>query len=248
MNNTESLAIQAKSGTEADLLVLWTAVRSFAGWLAYRWIVLYGGVGGVTRDDLMQAAFLGMLAAVESYRPEEGPFITLFRVCTERAFAEWSCGRTPKQWRDPLHHAGSLDQPVRADDSNSDTLGDLVADPKDSFEEVETKIFRLQLTEAVRSAVNELPPDQAAVVRGRLRGDTREQLAQQAGVSPGMIQGRERRAFMFMRRRSDLRSFADELNLFRGVSPETFRRTHTSSTERDAMRLASCSARRSPVS
>ena len=232
------LAMAAKKGTDEDLLELWEAVKSFAGWLAHRWLVLFGGAGGVTRDDLLQAAFLGMLAAVRSYQPEEGPFLPLFRACAERAFSEWSCCRTPKQRRDPLHRALSLDEPISADDPGGAVLGDLISSGRDEREEAEDRLFRAEISEAVRAAIGQLPVDQARTISLHFFGGlTMAKVAELTGTSWGTAAGRERRAFSRLRRRPDMIDLARELNLFHPVGVKQFRRTHTSSTERDALAL-----------
>lgn len=236
--DTEALVIAAKDGTEADLLTLWESVERLAYWIINRWIRAWGGRGGVTREDLEQAAFLAFLQAVRGYESEAGPFVAYFGTCVKREFQRASGCRTPKQARDPLHGALSLDEPIRGAGPDGPPLLDTVADPRDHIGETVDHIFREQLREAVRVALDELPEDQATVVRGRFyENRTRAELSEEAGVSPAAIHLRERRAFTRLRKRQDLRSFAEEINLYHGISPETFRRTHTSATERDALRL-----------
>ena len=241
--DTEALAKAAKDGTEADLLTLWESVKRLAYWIINRWFWAFRGRGGVTREDMEQAAFLALLQAVRGYDPEDGPFVPYFVVTVTRELQRASGCRTPKQARDPLRGALSLDEPLQGDDPSGPTLHDVVADPRDHISEAEDRIFREQLGAAVRAALAELPEDQAAVVRGRFyENRTRAELSEEAGVSPAAIQLRERRAFTRLRKRQDLRSFAEGINLYRGVSLETFRRTHTSSTERDMLRRLGYSA------
>ena len=240
---TEDLVIAAKNGTEADLLILWAEVRRLSCWLVNRWILTWGGHGGVTREDLDQAAFLAFLQAIRGYEPEAGPFIPFFAVCVKRELARAAGCKTPKQARDPLHGALSLDEPIKGAGPDGPTLLDIVDDPRDYISEAEDRIFQEQFGEAVRAALDELPEDQAGVVRGRFfEGRTRAELAKEAGVSPATIQLRERRALTRLRKRQDLRSFAQEMNFYNGTDLASFRRTGSSATERHALRLLGYSA------
>lgn len=236
--DTDALAVRAKAGTEADLLELWEKIRPLACWFANRWQRAWRGRGGVTVEDLEQSAAVALLQAVQGYDPAAGSFTGYYSTIIVREFAEASGLRTPKQARDPLHDAASLDAPLSSEEPDGACLLDTLADPRDLVAEADDIIFRDQLAAAVRAAMKDLPSVEETVIRGRFfEALTLAQLSQRAGVSASMIRARERRAIKRLRRRQDLRAFAAEMNFYRGTDLASFRHTGESSTERHALRL-----------
>ena len=241
--DTEALVNAARAGNEADLLALWTSVRRLVYWCINRWIRSWGDRGGVTAEDLEQAAFVALLQAVQGYEDNAGTFVAYYVTCVTREFSIASGCRTPKQRRDPLHKALSLDAPLSLDEPDGACLLDIIPDPRDSIADAEDLLFQEELATTIRGAVDALPAEQASVVRARYFENTsRAQLATEAGVSATTIRDRERRALTRLRKRSDLRSFAQELNFYNGTDLARFRITGTSSTERHALQLLGYSA------
>ena len=182
----EELAARIQAGDRDKLLELWTQIERFAHGRAIRWERALGGRAGVTVEDLMQAAFLALLNALERWEPERGvTFLTLFGICLKGAFSV-ACGvRTPKMGKDPLHSAVSLDMPADPSVQNGETLGDLQPDPAAETEiEVVDERDRLErLHEALERALETLPPDGAEAARDRLyRGKKFNQRAYTAAI------------------------------------------------------------------
>ena len=182
----EELAARIQAGDRDKLLELWGQVERFAYGRAIRWERALGGRAGVTVEDLMQAAFLALLYALERWNPECGAnFLTYFGTSLKGAFSV-ACGvRTPKMGKDPLHSAVSLDMPADPSIQNGETLGDLQPDPAAEAEmEASEEWDRLErLHAALERALETLPPDGAEAVRDRLyRGKKFNQRAYTAAI------------------------------------------------------------------
>ena len=172
----EELAVLIKNGERDRLLELWGQVERFAHGRAIRWERALGGRAGVTVEDLLQAAFLALLNALERWSPERGvTFLTYFKICLKGAFSV-ACGvRTPKMGKDPLHSAVSLDMPADPSNPDSSTLGDLQPDPaaEAQIAAIDERDRLRQLHEALERALKTLPPELAEAVRGKYyRGQT----------------------------------------------------------------------------
>ena len=85
------------------------------------------GKGGVELADLVNSGFLAMVAAVESYQPENGAFSTWFMYHLKTAFAETTGYRTRRSRNDPIQCAVSLSTPL-SDDGEAGEL-DLTLSP-----------------------------------------------------------------------------------------------------------------------
>lgn len=182
----EELAVLIQSGQRDKLLELWKRVERFAYSRAIRWERALGGRAGVTVEDLIQAAFLALLDALERWSPERGAnFLTYFGTSMKGAFSV-ACGvRTPKMGKDPLHSAVSLDMPADPSVQNGETLGDLQPNPTAEAEiEAIYERDRLErLHEALERALETLPSDGAEAVRDRLyRGKKFNQRAYAAAI------------------------------------------------------------------
>lgn len=184
--SNEELAALVQAGDRDKLLELWEQVERFAYGRAIRWERALGSRAGVTIEDLMQAAFLALLDALERWDPTRGAaFTTYFWTSLKGAFSVVCGTRTARMRKDPLYSAVSLDMP--ADPSNPDvgTLGDLQPDPaaEAEIEAVEERDRLKKLHEALERALDALPPDRADAVRGRLyRGQKVDQRAYTAAI------------------------------------------------------------------
>lgn len=167
----EELAVLIQSGRRDNLLELWGQVERFAYSRAIRWERALGGRAGVTVEDLMQAAFLALLDALERWSPERGAaFTTYFGTSLKGTFSV-ACGvRTARMKKDPLHSAVSLDMPADPSIQNGETLGDLQPDPaaEAEIEDIDEQDRLEKLHEALEGALETLPPDRAEAVRDRL--------------------------------------------------------------------------------
>lgn len=157
--DTNQTAAAVKSG-QADELELWAAVRRFALQQARRWVYL--GRGGVTIEDLEQAAFLALLAALADWQQAEGNFLTWYGFKLKEAFATATGQRTKRTRSDPLDTAASIDAPLDEREGGPLTLADVIPDPQ-ATEALE----HIGEWDALHSAVKALPEAQQAAILGR---------------------------------------------------------------------------------
>lgn len=146
-----------------------------------------GGVWvGVESGDLYDAGHLTLLSAVDSFAPDAGrPFISWLALKLKGAFAEAGGYRSHKQSLDPLHRAGSLDEPM-GEDEDSFTLGGLIPDPKAeaTILAVEAREQLSQLSVALEWALSTLPVQQRDTLRRRYYQEmTIAEIAAAEGVS-----------------------------------------------------------------
>lgn len=163
--NEIAAAVQAGKSV---ILELWRAVERFAKKQALRWCRAWEGRGGVTIDDLMQCAFLALLDALESWKPDGGAFLTWYGLKLKAAFTAAYGQRTERERRDPLQFAISLETPL--DDSEDEfTLADTVHDEsaEAAFEDITDKDRWQRLHNMLEEALSTLPPDQAEALRTR---------------------------------------------------------------------------------
>lgn len=179
----EELAVLIQSGEQDRLPELWSRVEKLVARKAKHWMVLYGGFGGVTFDDLYNSGYLAMVAAVDNFDPATGyKFTTYLSLPLKTAFAVAGGYRTKRQSLDPFRTATSLDTPL-GDDEDGATLGDLQEDPAaaQAFEDVEEAVFHQQLHDALEKALNSLPEEQADTLRAHYyQGKTYREIGPQA--------------------------------------------------------------------
>lgn len=182
--SNEEVAVLAQSGNEKSVLLLWERVKYFAKKQAGRWIAAWEGRGGVTLDDLQQCAFLALLDALESWKPDGGSFIGWYALRLKAAFTVAYGQRTQRDRLDPLQTATSLETPLDGDDDDL-TLGDTIEDPEairamDSVEEID----RLHhLHDIMQEVIETLPEDQrTAIVEKYYRGGKADSKAHNAAL------------------------------------------------------------------
>ena len=179
------------------------------------------------RDDLKQAAFLGILEARKAYKEEKGGEVTLagFYARKEiRSLLGIQNGKLPPALE-------SLDEPLN--DETDDTRLDLIAD--ESIPEADAALLEEEKRQTVRDAVNRLAEDQRAVVSLRFfKGKTYKQAADEMNIT------REKVAIIFNNARRNLRrdrylKALAEVNLrtpyLMGVGVTRFNSTFTSAVE-----------------
>ncbi len=135
----------------------------------------------------------------------------------------------------------SLSRPTAGEDEEL-TLADMVSSGEDMEEDVMKALDTAAMRREVWLAVDALPDRLPAVVRMRFRdGKTLEQAGERMGVSRSRIRELERQAFRMLgteRRGGKLKRYYEEYLQaapVRHVGVESFNRTWTSSTERDAI-------------
>ena len=178
----EEVAVLAQSGNEKSVLLLWERVKYFAKKQAGRWIAAWEGRGGVTLDDLQQCAFLALLDALESWKPDGGSFIGWYALRLKAAFTVAYGQRTQRDRLDPLQTATSLETPLDDDDL---TLGDTIEDPEavKAMETVEENDRLHHLHDTMQEVIETLPEDQrTAIVEKYYRGGKADIMAHNAAL------------------------------------------------------------------
>ena len=192
----EELAVLIRGGERDKLEVLWGQVQRFAQKLGKWWFRALDGRGGVTLDDLLQCAFLALMAASDSFDPGRNmSFIGWYELHLKRVFTE-ACGmRTKLQQQDPIHHAVSTEAPVTDNESAPITLGEAVPDPaaEAAFESVAER-------DAVAAILQCLTEEQRTFVRLRYVYDLPlEQTARMMGIETAAARSIDRQAMRTLR-------------------------------------------------
>lgn len=156
------IAVSVQSG-DCDVLALWGMCRRYAMQQATRWHRAFESSGGVELDDLEQSAFIGLLKAVQTWKPESGAFSTWYTIQLKAVFVEAYGMRTKRTREDPLNkYHLSLDTPLDENEDGSFTIADVLPDEaaEEAFEDVEQRDFQqavqaalAQLTDAQREAI-----------------------------------------------------------------------------------------------
>ena len=200
---TNEIAAAVQAG-QADRMELWEAVRRFAHDRAYRWTRAANGRGGVVLDDLVQCAFIALLDAVQTWRPDSGAsFIGWYSLKLKAAFTEATGQRTERTRQDPLDRALSLDMPLLDGNLAEDlTLADVIEDPR-SEEEIEAVAeldYQQRRKQALAKALDGLTEDQRrAVVLRHCHGLTVDQTADRMGTTRATARAAEQKGLRLLR-------------------------------------------------
>lgn len=156
------IAVSVQSG-DGDVLALWGMCRRYAMQQATRWLRAFEGSGGVELDDLEQSAFIGLLKAVQTWKPESGAFSTWYTIQLKAVFVEAYGMRTKRTREDPLNkYHLSLDMPLDENEDGNFTIADVLPDEaaEAAFGDIERMDFQqvvqaalAQLTDAQRDAI-----------------------------------------------------------------------------------------------
>lgn len=236
--SNEELVAEIRAGATERMGDLWEQVAGLVKWKAKRIMTILEGSNsrGVEFEDLFQSGYLAMVAAVDSYDPENGTFATWLMYHLQTAFAEAAGYRTQKGRKEPLNSSVSLDTPL-SDDADSDDLMDVIADPagQAGLESAETAIYRDQLREALEEALETLPEQSAEVLRQRhYQNMTLAEVGERQGVSTERARQIECRALRQLRKPGTacyLRPFYD-FDFYLGAGLGAFRHSNMSIQER----------------
>ncbi|MCD7886487.1 MAG: sigma-70 family RNA polymerase sigma factor [Clostridiales bacterium] len=207
--SNETLAAKAKQGDQGALLRLWEGVQRFAYREANRWARAWPRA---EIDDLEQAAFLGLMAAVDSYDPERGHnFLTWYGNYWLKTAFSYTLGVNSSK-RDMLDYSVSLDAPLDDGDAESDTISDTVPAPGNDIEAAEERIYREQLHETMGKEISErLTEAERAVITGvYLEGKTRQQAGLMCGLTNDQTRRVEQRALASLRKSRALKGYIDD--------------------------------------
>lgn len=156
------IAVSVQSG-DGEVLTLWGMRRRYAMQQATRWFRAFEGSGGVELDDLEQSAFIGLLKAVQTWKPENGAFSTWYTIQLRAVFVEAYGMRTKRTREDPLNKSHlSLDTPLDENEDGSFTIADVLPDEaaEEAFEDIEQRDFQ----QAVQAALAQLPDAQREAI------------------------------------------------------------------------------------
>ena len=122
---------------------------------ATRWFRAFEGSGGVELDDLEQSAFIGLLKAVQTWKPESGAFSTWYTIQLKAVFVEAYGMRTKRTREDPLNkYHLSLDMPLDENEDGNFTIADVL--PDEAAEAAFGDIERMDFQQAVQAALAQL--------------------------------------------------------------------------------------------
>lgn len=177
----EELAKLIQAGERDKVLELWQQVRRFAWRQARRW----SAVTGEDTEDLLQTAFIALLAALEGWNHERGQFLTWYGLRLKSEFTEATGQRTQRDRLDPLQNYLSLDTQLTDQEGGVLLLSDVIPDPR-AAAEMEAVVERdaaARRNEAIRQALDALPADQRrAVVLRYWYGEAVDNKAHQAAL------------------------------------------------------------------
>lgn len=200
-------------------------------------------------EDLFQCGYIAMAEAVDSFdSTAESSFSTwyayyfrreVYSLMGWRSVLDPVTGKYAIVRKDAISHADSLDAPL-GDDPDGGTVGDLVADSADLYEEADSQIWHEQLRNRLSAALDLLPPEQSNTIRGHFfRGETISAMAQKGGVKREVVWNRECKGLRKIRKSKamcELRPFIHTDDIYaaatKGNGVGTFRHTGMSSTER----------------
>lgn len=237
----EELAIKIKAGDDALLPQLWEQCEGFIRKEACRWARAFEDRPDIDADDLTQSGYFALLNAVQRFEPARGGFISVLAMTLKTAFAD-ACGmRTQQQRQDPLTKSPlRLDSPIPGDDDDI-TFGDTIPDPNNCYEDVEEKLYQEYVSKTRHKAVDSLSNRQKEFIELHFFNNmTQKDIAAQQGISFQRVRQIIVNGLHHIRNSA----FSPELekiyysscNYYRGVGAAAFRRTNTSSVERELLR------------
>ncbi len=219
----EELAAAIQAGDDSKTLELWEQVRRLAYQRAHRVVYALEDDRIANIDDLMQAAFLALLDAVERFNPEAGyAFSTVYVNCLKTAFAEATGYRTAAGRNDPMRYADSLNRTITNDSDGSQTaLLELVPDPLDQYEKADDSAYKEWQREVICGALSRLDARLAETLRLRFwQGKTFKETGAALGVNAERARQMEKQAFRRLRNFRDIRAMRryvdDRTDYYRG--------------------------------
>ena len=198
--SNEELVAAIQSGGHDRMGELWEQVRNFIAWKARHIMTMLGESATIEVDDLIQSGYLALVAAVQSYKAENGLFLSWLGYYLKTAFAETAGYLTSKMQNDPMRYALSLEYPIGEDGDS--TIGDAVPDPKAgvAIDAVEDDLWNRQLHEALDAALDGIPSQYGNVVRMRFyEGKALEEISQNLKVSRERVRQIENKGIKMLR-------------------------------------------------
>lgn len=223
---------------------LYTEYHSLLSYMANRYRPLLRQRGDLSVEDLEQAGYFGLLRAAEIWREGGKTFI---------AWAKWHIIHEINIALGIRYVSGpdggqryalppipvSLDEPLH--DAEGTTLSDLL--PDERIPDADEAIFADGLAAFVRGEVDKLPDVERTVIRARYFQDmSYEQIQRRYSMPRAKAYRTEANALWRMRRSPGMRRLRAEMNACgHGATYHngrtTFERSHTSATERAALKI-----------
>ena len=195
---------------------------------AYYWVNRYSWIteqrADIDREDLFQAARLGIEAAEKVYTPEQ-------RV----SWATFSSYYIRNEFRRLIGHSSPMIKSL--DEEISDDIGLTLHDvlPDETVPDMDGTIIKDEMRQAVRDAVARLPHQQRTYIEHRyFEGLGQKETAELMQIKPVRAKVLYEQARKRMRRDRLLREYS-----FHHVGIMTFKRTHTSVVEHAVLYLES---------
>lgn len=178
-------------------------------------------------DDLMQAGFLGLVAAAQTFDSGKASWTTWASYYIRNAILD-ALGMRRKHAR-----TVSLDTPL-GDDPDGDTLSDLI--PDESIPDAGEDLQRIATVQTVRDAIRAIPSEQQrrALELVRLEGKTQREAAELLGVPFQTICVLNKKSLRELRKNRALQNMAEldgltRFHVHKGIT--SFRRDWSSSVE-----------------
>lgn len=258
MMTNETLAVAVRQGQTELTGQLWGQVERFVYKKANEAMSHVGPGCGVELDDLIQSGYVALADAIQSFDPAKSSFIHWLSFHLRHGFCAYGgyplTVNSPQEdgfrweYRNPLNGAASLYAPLKAGNPEEGTLADIVAqtreDGGDDYTDVEDKIYREQLHDALEGALSTLPEAQAKALRGRYYDSLQySELAEVCGISPAQALKDVRAGMRALRApalQHELEQFLDaHTDYYAGSGWRSFRSSGSSSVERAALRRES---------
>lgn len=207
--------------------------RGLIAWAARRYIGAARRDGAVDVDDLMQAAFLGLIDASRTYDASKGETWSTWALRYIRkeihALIGWRDGKFTKA------HSGALSLDVPVSEDYEGTMLDALED--DTLDPVDAGAILDDDRRIVREAVADLKDDRQreVVERWQLGGETQAAVAESLGVSSERVRQFWKKAQKTLARDQRLRQLMyleDCTPYYQRVTLARFNTTGTSQTER----------------
>ena len=221
----EELAIEIQNGKTEYYPVLWDQVERFIKKMANERMRVLPKDVDVEFDELYDSGFFAVVRAVKYFKPEKDyTFLTCLGNTLKTAFSEVTGIRTSKGRNDPLRYALSFDAPV-ANDKETITLADVIADDTDFVEESAQRANRRAMRKALDAALDKLPPKEAEAIRLQYySGYSAEQTAEAMGLDQTQVTSLRHSAMSRLRTPEILA----ELEQYTYISPANKRRQRLS--------------------
>ena len=227
----EQLATFIHNGDNDELIpLLWDNVRALVYMKAHEYYTTHITLcisHGVELCDLKQVGYIAFTAALKAFKPESGlKFVSFLSFPLLNEINVLLGIRTKK--RDALNEAASLDAPVKDEENDGATLGDLQADAQST--EFVQRIEAAMISEFIRKEVEVLSSNQRNVITWYyFDGKTLEEIAQELHVSAERVRQIKHEAEKNLRHVPELRLIYNEYyrchtshNMYFAWQPENY--------------------------